>query len=177
MDPIVGQIILFGGNFAPCGWSFCDGQMLQVADNEPLFAILGTTYGGDGQSTFCLPDLRGRVPMHAGHAPELSPREIGQKTGTERVSLTAAQLPEHRHEILVSDATPNSDKPSQSALGAAKTYVNAADGLHRQKGEPTTALNSKTVGLTGGSAPHDNMQPTLCLNYIIAVSGTFPSRS
>lgn len=177
MEPIVGQIILFGGNFAPRGWAFCDGQTIDIADNEQLFSLLGTTYGGDGRTTFRLPDLRGRVPMHAGHAPDLSPRDIGQKIGAEAVALTATQLPEHRHEILVSDAEPNTNAPSKAALGSAKTYVNAAEGTHRQKSEPTTSLNSKTIGLTGGSAPHENMQPTLCINYIIAVQGMFPSRN
>lgn len=177
MEPLIGQIILFGGNFAPRGWAFCDGQTLEIAENEQLFAILGTTYGGNGRTSFCLPDLRGRVPIHAGHAPDLSPRDIGQKIGTENVALTATQLPEHRHEILASEAGPNTDNPANAALGAVRTYVNAAEGTHRQKSDPTTALNSKTIGLTGGSAPHDNMQPSLCLNYIIAVKGIFPSRN
>lgn len=177
MEAIIGQIILFGGNFAPRGWAFCDGQTLEIAENEPLFAILGTTYGGDGRATFCLPDLRGRVPLHSGHAPKLSPRQIGQRIGTETVALSATQLPEHRHEILASEAEADTDNPSNAALGVVRTYVNAAEGTHRLKAEPTKALNSKTIGLTGGSAPHDNMQPSLCLNYIIAVSGAFPSRS
>lgn len=177
MEPIVGQIILFGGNFAPRGWAFCDGQTLDIAENQALFAILGTTYGGDGRTTFCLPDMRGRVPMHAGDGPNLTPRDIGQKLGAETVALTATQLPEHRHEILVSDVAADTDEPSNASLGAAKTYVNASEGTHRQKSEPKTALNSKTIGLTGGSAPHENMQPTLCMNYIIAVQGAFPARN
>ncbi len=176
METLVGQIILFGGNFEPRGWAFCDGQSLNIAENETLFAILGTTYGGDGRLTFRLPDLRGRVPMHAGHGPELSPREIGQKTGSENVALSAKQLPEHRHEILVSNTEPNGSGSSSGALAAANIYVNPEAGTHRQRSEPKTPLNSKTIGLTGGSVPHENMQPTLCLNYIIAVQGMFPSR-
>ncbi len=176
MEPLIGQIIMFGGNFAPRGWAFCDGQALAIADHEALYAILGTTYGGDGRTTFCLPDLRGRVPMHAGHAPDLSPRDLGQKLGAENVALSAKQLPEHRHELLVSEAEPDSSEPERAALGKANIYVNAANGTHLQKSEPTTPLNSKTVGLTGGSAPHENMQPTLCINYIIAVQGAFPAR-
>lgn len=177
MEPLIGQIILFSGNFAPRGWAFCDGQTLEIAENEALFAILGTTYGGDGRSTFCLPDLRGRVPMHSGQGPELSPRDIGQKVGTESVALSAKQLPEHRHEMLVSDAQPDGSGPSHGAMAAGNIYTSVGDGTHRQRSEPKTALNSKTIGLTGGSAPHENMQPTLCLNYVIAVQGMFPSRS
>lgn len=176
MEPLIGQIILFGGNFAPRGWAFCDGQTLEIAEHDALYAILGTTYGGDGRTTFCLPDMRGRVPMHAGHAPDLSPRDIGDKIGAETVALTATQLPEHRHEVLVSDAAPNTERPAQGALGSANIYVNAAEGTHRQKSEPARPLNSKTIGLTGGSAAHENMQPTLCMNYIIAVTGNFPAR-
>jgi len=176
MEPLIGQIIMFGGNFAPRGWAFCDGQSLAIAEHEALFAILGTSYGGDGRTTFCLPDMRGRVPMHAGHAPDLSPRSLGDKVGAESVALTATQLPEHRHEFLVSEVEANSSQPEQAALGAAAIYANASEGTHRQKSEPKTPLNSKTIGLTGGSAPHENMQPTLCVNYIIAVQGMFPAR-
>ena len=176
MDPFIGQIILFAGNFAPRGWAFCDGQELRIAEYDQLFAILGTTYGGDGRLTFRLPDLRGRVPMHAGHGAGLTPRELGQATGTEKVRLTAAQLPEHRHEFLVSDRAPDGAASDRASLGTANIYVNAENGTHRQKAGPNTALNSKTIGLTGGSAPHDNMQPSLCLNYIIAIEGSLPQR-
>lgn len=176
MEPLIGQIIMFGGNFAPRGWAFCDGQALAIAEHEALYAILGTSYGGDGRTTFCLPDLRGRVPMHAGHAPDLSPRELGDKVGAENVALTAKQLPEHRHEFLVSEAEADTNLPEQAALGAAAIYANVSESTHRQRSEPKTPLNSKTIGLTGGSAPHENMQPTLCVNYIIAVQGMFPAR-
>lgn len=176
MEPLIGQIMMFAGNFAPRGWAFCDGQALPIAENEALFAILGTTYGGDGRTTFCLPDLRGRVPVHAGHAPDLSPREIGDSFGAESVALTATQLPEHRHELLVSKAEADTDNPEQAALGSTAIYANVTEGSHRQKAAPQVPLNSKTIGLTGGSAPHENMQPSLCINYIIAVQGVFPSR-
>lgn len=176
MEPLIGQIIMFGGNFAPRGWAFCDGQALAIAEHEALYAILGTTYGGDGRTTFRLPDLRGRVPMHAGQAPGLTARTLGDRAGAETVALTAAQLPEHRHELLVSGANADTDNPDQASLGVSSIYVTSADGTHRQRAEPKTALNSKTIGLTGGSAPHDNMQPSLCVHYIIAVQGTFPVR-
>jgi microcystin-dependent protein len=177
MEPLIGQIILFGGNFAPRGWAFCDGQSLKIAENEGLFAILGTTYGGDGRNNFCLPDMRGRVPMHSGQGTDLSPRDIGQELGSESVALSASQLPEHRHEMLVSDAQPDGNGPSNGAVAAANIYVSSENGTHRQRSAPKTPLNSKTIGLAGGSAPHENMQPTLCLNYIIAIQGMFPSRN
>jgi microcystin-dependent protein len=177
MEPLIGQIIMFGGNFAPRGWAFCDGQSLKIAEHEALFAILGTTYGGDGRTDFCLPDMRGRVPMHSGQGDELTPRDLGQKLGAENVALSASQLPEHRHEMLVSDAQPDGESPANSAIAAANIYVTSDEGTHRQRSAPKTPLNSKTIGLTGGSAPHENMQPTLCVNYIIAVQGSFPSRN
>ncbi|WP_342077205.1 tail fiber protein [Yoonia sp. SS1-5] len=173
MEPLVGQITMFGGNFAPRGWAFCDGQLLAIAENEALFAILGTTYGGDGRKTFALPDLRGRAPVHAGHGAGLTPRKIGQKFGEEGVALTSAQLPEHSHEMFVSEAAPDPSGDTGDAFGRANIYVNAADPATA----PSVALNSKTIGQTGGSAPHDNVQPSLCINYIIALQGTFPSRN
>ena len=177
MDQILGQIIMFAGNFAPRGWAFCDGQTLDISENEPLFAILGTTYGGDGQTTFCLPDLRGRTPVHSGHGPGLSPRDLGQTMGAETVALTATELPEHRHEIYAADGAPDNEGQPGAALSTTTTVVSAESGSHRQKAEPSTQLHSKTVGLVGGSAPHQNMQPSLCINYIIAVQGSFPARN
>lgn len=173
MEPLIGQIVMFGGNFAPRGWAFCDGQLLDIESHEPLFAILGTTYGGDGRTTFGLPDLRGRVPMHAGQGEGLTPRKIGQTAGSEGVALTASELPEHRHELLVSKAKGDTASTQGASLGTSEIYANSSE----PGGEPSVALSSKTVGLTGGSAPHDNMQPTLCINYIIALRGQFPSRN
>ncbi|MEO1639434.1 MAG: tail fiber protein [Pseudomonadota bacterium] len=177
MEPILGQVILFAGNFAPRGWAFCDGQTLEIAENEPLYAILGTTYGGDGQTTFCLPDLRGRTAVHAGHGDGLSPRDLGQSFGAETVALSATELPEHRHEIYAADGAPSGETQSGAALSTATTVVSAEAGSHRQRAEPATQLHSKTVGLAGGSAPHQNMQPSLGMNYIIAVQGSFPARN
>jgi len=177
MDPMLGQIILFAGNFAPRGWAFCDGQTLPISDNEPLYAILGTTYGGDGRATFRLPDLRGRVPMHSGEGPGLTPRDLGARMGAETVGLTATELPEHRHEVYAAKGTAPEEPGDGAALSAAATVVTAKLGSHRQRAAPTTELHSKTIGLTGDSAPHENMQPSLCLNYIIAVQGTFPARN
>lgn len=138
MEPLLGQVVLFSGNFAPRGWAFCDGQLLEIASNEALFSILGTTYGGDGHDTFGLPDLRGRVPMHAGAGPNLTPRAIGEKTGSEKVTANATSS-------SVGVAAPQQTETSGRAL-----------------------LADLSV---------DTMQPTLCMNYIIALDGMFPRRN
>ncbi|MEM8538563.1 MAG: tail fiber protein [Pseudomonadota bacterium] len=177
MQPFVGQIILFAGNFAPRGWAFCDGQTLDIAEHQPLFAILGTTYGGDGQLTFKLPDLRGRVPMHSGDGPGLTPRDLGQTTGTETVALTATELPEHRHEFYVTEAEPTTGAAEGGILSAVGSVVAADQARHRQSAAPDVNLHTKTIGLAGGSAPHDNMQPSICMNYIIALQGQLPARN
>ena len=154
MDPMVGQIILFGGNFAPRGWAFCNGQTYDVSAHEALFAILGTTYGGDGMSTFCLPDLRGRVPIHAGQGSGLSPRKLGQTIGAEAVALNVTHLPEDRRWT--------------------ETGITPPDAAHGTQNTPR--IGGRTTGKTDGIA-HENIQPSLCLNYIIAVEGHFPLRS
>lgn len=169
MEPLLGQIILFAGNFAPRGWAFCDGQLLPISSNSALFSILGTTYGGDGRTSFALPDLRGRVPMHAGSGPGLSPRSIGQKVGTENVTLTDEQIPSHSHELKASPLPPDSATPGNTVLGATQIYNSAVS--------PLVDMNAGAVGSVGGSQAHNNMQPTLVTNYIIALQGVFPSRS
>lgn len=175
MEPFLAQIMLFGGNFAPRGWAFCDGQLLPISSNSALFSILGTTYGGDGRTTFALPDLRGRVPMHAGHGPGLSLRQIGQKTGVEDVTLTTAEIPQHHHEIFVAPDAPNNARPDGDAIGAANIFVN--NNTLDPNTQPGLALNEGTISSVGGSQSHENMQPTLCINYIIALQGIFPSRN
>lgn len=169
MEPYLAQIMLFGGNFAPRGWAFCDGQLLSISSYTALFSLLGTTYGGDGRTTFGLPDLRGRVPMHAGTGPGLTPRQIGQKVGEEQVTLTAAQMPAHSHELSVLNATADNDRPANDLLARSQIYSATTT--------PTVALNPASISTTGGSQAHDNMQPTLCINYIIALEGIFPSRN
>lgn len=175
MEPFIAQIILFGGNFAPRGWAFCDGQLLPIASNSALFSILGTTYGGDGRTTFALPDLRGRVPMHAGSGPGLSPRQIGQAVGAENVALTDAQMPGHTHEMLVAGGPAANDRATGDAIGRSAIFID--DDPSNPSTQPSIALNSKTIATAGGSQAHPNMQPTLCINYIIALQGVFPSRS
>lgn len=172
-EPFIGQITLFAGNFAPRGWAFCDGQLLAISSNSALFSILGTTYGGDGRTTFALPDLRGRAPIHAGRGPGLSDRRLGQAGGSETVTLTAAQMPSHTHTARCNSAAGNSNEPvnnvwSKDAGTASATYQSAT---------ADSNMNAAAIGNTGGSQSHDNMQPFQVLNYIIALQGIFPSRS
>ena len=167
-QPYVGEIRMFGGNFAPAGWMFCNGQLLSIADNDTLFQLIGTTYGGDGQSTFALPQLQSRVPIHQGSGPGLSTYQLAESGGTESVTITTQTMPTHRHVPMASNAgsseTPTSNYWANSILG--KPY-----------GPPptTVTMNAQTIGAIGGSQPHDNMIPYLCVNYIISLFGIFPS--
>jgi len=164
-QPYVGEIRMFAGNFAPAGWMFCEGQLLPISENETLFNLIGTTYGGDGQSTFALPDLRGRLPMHMGDGFILA--ETG---GVESVTLTVQQIPAHSHPMLASLDIPPLSSPQNNLTGQ------AASKLYRA-GNPTVALNAGAVGPTGGSQPHDNFQPYLCIDFIISLFGIFPSQT
>lgn len=168
MDPILGTIILFAGNFAPRGWALCDGQLLSIAQYSALFSILGTTYGGNGIQTFGLPDLRGRVPMHAGQGPGLTPRVSGQAFGVESVTLTSNNVPSHTHQLLASTAAANDDVPEGLALAAGEFYTSSA---------PTAALNAASIAPNVGSQlPFTTITPALVINYIIALEGIYPSR-
>ena len=172
MDPFLGQIICFGGNFAPRGWAFCHGQLLSINENQALFSILGTTYGGDGRTTFGLPDLRGRAPVHAGDGAGLSPRNLGQKFGTETNTLAATNLPGNLPvSIPVGDGDAATDSPSGAFLTSTDNdFYNtaSASGEHYGSGAVTTG---------GGNQALNNMEPFLVINYIIALTGTFPSRN
>jgi len=186
MEPFLAQIIMFGGNFAPRGWAFCDGQLLAISQNQALFSLLGTTYGGDGRTTFALPDLRGRVAIHAGTGPGLSTRKIGQRSGTEINYLTVNQIPSHTHSAsgkLNTSATPTSADPAGNypaplqGRTASNEAVNIA-GYAAAAGSNGAANGvDVTIGNTGGSQYVNNMQPWECVNFIIAMQGTFPSRS
>ncbi len=162
-QPYVGEIRMFAGNFAPAGWMFCEGQLMPISENETLFNLIGTTYGGDGQSTFGLPDLRGRIPLHVGGGFTLA--ETG---GVETVTLTAQQIPAHTHAMLASNDVPAQSNPQNNLPGqaAAKLY---------RAGNPAVLLNPQSVGSTGGSQPHENVQPYLCIDFIISMFGIFPS--
>lgn len=169
MEPFVGQLMMFAGNFAPRGWAACDGQLLAVAQNDALFSLLGTIYGGDGRTTFGLPDLRGRIPVHAGTGPGLSQRRLGAKGGAEKVTLTSNQLPSHTHDLYADGGQGDSDSPSGNTL--------AYDNREKQysTGAPDVSMNTGITAV-GGSRSHDNMAPYLVLNYNIALFGIYPSR-
>lgn len=162
-QPYVGEIRMFAGNFAPAGWMFCEGQLLPISENETLFQLIGTTYGGDGESTFALPDLRGRLPMHQGNGFILA--ETG---GAEEITLTVSQIPAHGHPLLGSGNTASDTNPANNLLGVltVDAYVNTA---------PNVNLNPQAVGPVGGSQPHTNFMPYLCVDFIISLFGIFPS--
>lgn len=178
MTPFLGQIIMFGGTFAPRGWALCDGQLLPISGNSALFSILGTTYGGDGRTTFALPDLRGRVAMHAGNGPGLSPRRLGEKSGSETNTLNTAQMPSHNH---AATGTVNLGTAANAASGSG-AFLPISTGANFYSDTAGTAdLNagavSVTVGNNGSNSPVNNMQPFQVVNYIIAMQGVFPSRN
>jgi microcystin-dependent protein len=172
MEPILGQLMLVGFNFAPRGWAFCEGQLLSIAQHTALFALLGTTYGGDGRTTFALPDLRGRVPIGVGSGPGLSSRNWGQKAGTENVTLTEQQIPSHSHTLNASSVAGNQMSPTGNVLGNTGNFDN-----EYYAGGPNTAMHTDSIGATGGGQSHNNMQPFLAMHYCIALQGIFPSRS
>ena len=168
-QPYVGEIRMFAGNFNPAGWMFCNGSLLPILENETLFQLIGTTYGGDGQSTFALPDLRGRVPIHQGQGPGLSGYVLAQSGGAEAVTLTQNQMPGHSHTALASN-TGASDTPANNF------WANSTTGKPYSAAPPTVQMNTGTMGAAGGSQPHENMIPFLCVSYIISLFGIFPSQ-
>jgi microcystin-dependent protein len=170
-EPFVGQIYLVGFNFAPVGYAFCDGALVPISQNEALFQLLGTTYGGDGQSTFALPDLRSRVPVHQGQGPGLSNYVLGEAAGTEAVTLTLQQIPSHNHVANCSSNSSNTASPV-GAIWAKDSGTDTPYGTPAKKTMLTGA-----IGPAGGSQPHENRQPFLAINYIIALNGIFPSQS
>ncbi len=169
MDPFIGEIKMFAGNFAPRGWTLCDGQLMPINEYSALFSLLGTTYGGDGESTFGLPDMRGRIPVHPGSGPGLRPRSWGARGGAETVALTTPETPAHSHTLA---ADPNA---ATSADPAGRVPANAPGALSYAQGTPDVKMAS--TANTGGSAAHENRMPYQCVNYIIALTGIYPSRS
>ncbi|MAE65355.1 MAG: phage tail protein [Phycisphaeraceae bacterium] len=168
-DPFVGEIRMFAGNFAPRSWAFCDGQLLSINQNDALFSLLGTIYGGDGRTTFGLPDLRGRVPIHQGSGAGLTPRQIGSRSGQETVTLGQNQLPSHTHPWQAANIAATSTQPVGNAPAIAQGDVYTSD---------ITALNmsGSAIANAGGSQPHVNMMPFLAIHFIIALVGIYPSR-
>ncbi len=170
-EPFVAEIRIFAGNFAPRSWAFCNGQLLPVSQNTALFSLIGTTYGGDGRSTTALPNLQGRVPMHPGRGPGLTSQRLGQRGGTETVTLSEAQMPNHTHTAHGTGESANQRDPTNHlpATGGGRgtnLYVNS-----------TTTGAFDRLENTGGSQAHNNMQPFLAMNFIIALQGLYPSRS
>ncbi|MBB6099988.1 microcystin-dependent protein [Deinobacterium chartae] len=168
--PYIGEIRMFAGNFAPQGWLMCEGQLLPISENEALFQLIGTTYGGDGTETFALPDLRGRVPVHMGTSSVGTHYLLGSHDGVETVTLTPQQIPVHHHYLLGTSATGTTPNPGGSLLatnpGSVRAYIEDV---------PSDAMAHNSLGPVGGSQPHENLQPYLCINFIIAEFGIFPS--
>lgn len=169
MDPFIGQIMMFGGNFAPRGWAFCDGQLLSISAHSSLFSILGTIYGGDGVSSFALPDMRGRAAIGKGTGPGLTPRIEGHRMGEEHVTLTVSQIPSHHHNPQASSQVGNEQLPIGN--------VSAEEGAPNPIFQNTPNGVMKETTNTGGGQSHDNMQPSIVMNYVIALEGIYPSRS
>jgi microcystin-dependent protein len=172
-EPFIAEIRIFAGNFAPRGWAFCNGQLLPISQNTALFSLIGTTYGGDGRTTTALPNLEGRAPMHPGRGPGLTERRLGQIGGVETVTLSEAQMPNHNHIVSANSGRGDFSNPLNRVLargqGAMSYQSNTTQNL--------VDLNSQALPSTGGSQSHNNMQPFLVMNFIIALVGLYPSRS
>lgn len=179
MEAFIASIILFGGNFAPRGWAFCQGQILSIQQNTALFSLLGTTYGGDGITTFGLPDLRGRVPIGQGQGPGLRPYTLGEMGGVEHVTLLTNEMPMHTHSLMVSNGagTTNVASGNYLANGAVTIARGNTVPANVYGTSPGGQLNPATVNIQGGSQPHENRQPYLAINYIICLQGIFPPRN
>ncbi|MEM1055578.1 MAG: tail fiber protein [Bacteroidota bacterium] len=171
-EPFIAEIRIFAGNFAPRGWAFCNGQLLPIAQNTALFSLIGTTYGGDGRSTTALPNLQGRAPMHPGRGPGLTSRRLGQRGGVEMVTLTEAQMAQHTHTMTASGIPANQDDPSPTQ------YLARAGSGNTAYAPPNNlvAMNPASLPNAGGSQAHNNLQPFLAINFIIALVGLYPSR-
>jgi len=177
-EPFLGEIKIFPYNFAPPGWAFCSGQVLSIAQNTALFSLLGTTYGGNGQTTFALPDLGGRRAYHPGQGPGLSPVAQGEMTGTETVSLVTGEMPAHTHPVVAVRGGPSSG-PTTSPAGA--TWSNEVKGSPQNTpytdGQPNTTMSPASMGIAGGGGAHENRPPYLVLSFCIALQGVYPSRN
>ena len=170
-QPYVGEIRMFAGNFAPNGWMFCEGAPLAIAENEVLFQLIGTTYGGDGEETFNLPNLASRVPIHMGTGPDGTTYQLGEMAGTEQETLTVQQIPNHTHALTASESVASLQPPVSAVLAqstVADMYI---------QDTPDGALAASSVQPVGGSQPHENTQPFLCINFIISLFGVFPSQT
>jgi microcystin-dependent protein len=172
-SPFLAEIRIFGFNFPPRGWAFCDGQILSISQNTALFSLLGTTYGGNGTSNFALPNLQGNVPMNFGSAPGLTPRVLGETDGSQTVTLTNQTMPQHNHTLQVAEGGTRTNAPDSTVwLGQASPGL-----IYLPTGTPNVTLGAASVATAGNSLPHENMQPYLTVNMCIALQGIFPSRN
>ena len=171
-DPFVAEIRIFAGNFAPTGWALCNGQLLPISQNTALFSLLGTTYGGDGKTNYALPDLQGRAPAFWGQGPGLSDRVIGETGGATVVTLLESEMPAHSHSLKATAGLAASRDPANNALARSRNGM-----AYQSSGNPDVQMAPEAVGISGSSVPHNNMQPYLCLTFIIALQGVFPPRS
>lgn len=172
-EPFLAEIIMFGGNFAPRGWAFCNGQIIPIAQNTAVFSLLGTTYGGNGQTTFALPDLRGRSPMFWGQGPGLTPRSQGEMAGQESVTLLTAEMPAHNHSAVGLAANGNQTSPIGGTWAQVVAGRNAAP---KYAASSNVTMNPLALATVGGNQPHNNMQPYLAVTFVIALQGIFPPR-
>ena len=173
-EPYVGEVRMFAGSFEPVGWMFCDGRPLPISENEVLFQLIGTTYGGDGESTFNLPNLSSRVPIHAGTGPDGVTYQLGEMAGTESETLTVQQIPTHTHALLATNNNALGTPPNNQQVLAASTEVTV---LPYGTDAPTTSLSPQSLAPAGGSQPHENTQPFLVINFIISLFGVFPTQT
>ena len=171
-EPYIGEIRMFGGNFAPAGWAFCDGQTMPISENDALFTLIGTTYGGDGQETFNLPNLQSRVPIHAGNAPSGVTYQLGQMAGTEQETLTVQQIPIHTHTLTGSTSNGTEATPAGNVLATSSSLQPYA-----QVTPSDASFNANSITAVGGSQPHENTQPFLCVNFILSLFGVFPTQN
>lgn len=171
-NAILGEIRIFGGNFAPYQWAFCQGQLLSIAQNTALFSILGTQYGGNGTTNFALPNLQGSVPVNQGSGPGLTPRTVGEEFGAPSTTLTINNIPSHTHQVIASSANGTTNVPTNNIFAARGKADNDLTTVN-----PNVTMNPLAIGLSGSSLPVNNIQPSLALNFIIALQGVFPQRS
>ena len=172
MDPFLAEIRIFAGNFAPTGWALCNGQLLPISQNTALFSLLGVTYGGDGKTTFALPNLQGAAPIHAGQGPGLSTRYLGEQGGEQAVTLLQTEMPVHSHALLGTNQLQQLPDPANHTLARA----NANAYVQNPSAGSFTQMSPSAIGIAGGSLPHNNMPPYLTLTFIIALQGVFPAR-
>ena len=172
MDPFIAEVRIFAGNFAPKGWATCDGQILPISQNTALFSLVGTNYGGDGRSTFGLPNLQGRAAMNAGAGPGLTPRHLGETSGTETVTLDLTQIPSHNHNLLAANDVGDTNQPADNTFARS-----SGASVYSPAGPKVVAMSPVALTAVGSGQAHNNMQPYLALTFIIAMQGVYPPRS